>query len=98
MDQASFTGFLKTVLIIVLIYYFIKFAFRLLAPYLVKKAMNKVSENFQKQQEAYYNQTQNQHQNSQATNNQGFEENIKQNKIPKERKKVGEYIDFEEIE
>ncbi|HLW42721.1 MAG TPA: DUF4834 family protein [Flavobacterium sp.] len=98
MDQASFTGFLKTLLFIVLIYYFIKFAFRLLAPYLVKKAINKVNENFQKQQEAYYNQTQNPHQNSQNTNNQGFEDKVKQNEIPRERKKVGEYIDFEEIE
>lgn len=93
MDQASFLGFLKTLVIIVLIYYFIKFAFRLLAPYLLNKAVNKVNENFQKKQQAYY-----QNQQNSSNNNQGFEENMKQNQIPKEKKKVGEYIDFEEVE
>lgn len=93
MDQASFANFLKTILLIVLIYYFIKFALRLLAPYLVKKAINKVNENFQKQQEAFYKETQ-----QQGSTNQGFEQGIKKEKTPKERKKVGEYIDFEEID
>ncbi|HUH25557.1 MAG TPA: DUF4834 family protein [Flavobacterium sp.] len=93
MDQASFLGFLKTLVIIVLIYYFIKFAFRLLAPYLLSKAVNKVNENFQKKQQAYY-----QNQQNSSNSNQGFEENMKQNQIPKEKKKVGEYIDFEEVE
>lgn len=92
MDQASFQSFLRTLVIIILVYYLIKFAFRLLAPYLLNKAVSKVNENFQKQQQAYQQNSQN------TTTNQGFEENIKQNKIPKEKKKVGEYIDFEEVE
>ncbi len=92
MDQASFVNFLKTILFIVLIYYFIKFAFRFLAPYLMKKAINKVNENFQKQQEAFYKQAQ-----QQDTGSQDFNKDIKKDKVLKERKKVGEYIDFEEI-
>jgi len=92
MDHASFLNFIKTVVIIILVYYLLKFAFKLLAPYLLNKAVSKVSENFQKQQQAYQNQ------NSQQTQQADFESELKQNKIPKERKKVGEYIDFEEVD
>ena len=92
MDHASFLSFIKTVLIIILVYYLFKFAFKLFAPYLLNKAVSKVSENFQKQQQAYQNQN---HQQSQQSD---FETELKQNKIPKERKKVGEYIDFEEVD
>ena len=91
MDQASLGSFIKTIFIIVLFYYLFKFAFKLLAPFLLKKAVSKVSQNFQKQQQAYQNQ------NTQYQQND-FETELKQNKIPKEKKKVGEYIDYEEIE
>jgi len=64
---------------------------RLLAPYLLKKAVNKVTEKMYQQQQQYQNQGNKQYQQS------DFENEIKQNKIPKEKKKVGEYIDFEEI-
>ncbi len=92
MDQASFKNFIQVVLIIVLIYYLLKFAIKFFGPFLIKKAVSKVSENFQKQQQAY----QNQHNNK--TQQPDFESQLKQNKIPKERKKVGEYIDFEEVD
>lgn len=91
MDQASFKNFIQVVLIIVLVYYLLKFAFKLFGPFLIKKAVSKVSENFQKQQQQAY-----QNQNTQHQQND-FEAEIKQNKIPKERKKVGEYIDYEEL-
>ena len=90
MEQASLQSFIKTILIVVLVYYFFKFGFRLLAPYLLKKAVEKVGDKFQKQQEAY------QQQNSSNVND--FESNVKNNTTPKEKKKVGEYIDFEEID
>ena len=96
MQYASFSSFIRTLLIIILMYYLIKFAFKLFAPYLFQKAVSKVNENFQKQQQNYYNQG-NQNNNNSYTD-KGFEENLKQNKVPKERKKVGEYIDFEEID
>ncbi|WLD22584.1 DUF4834 family protein [Flavobacterium dauae] len=91
-NYEAFMRFINTILIIVLVYYLFKFAFKLFAPYLLNKAVSKVSENFQKQQQAYQNQ------NSQQTQQPNFETELKQNKIPKERKKVGEYIDFEEVE
>jgi len=92
MDQASLYSFIKTVLIIVLVYYLFKFAFKLFAPYLLNKAVSKVTENFEKQQQAYQNQY------NRQTEPNTFETELKQNKIPKEKKKVGEYIDYEEIE
>lgn len=92
MDHASFKNFIQVVLIIVLVYYLLKFAFKFFGPFLLKKAVSKVSENFQKQQQAYQNQ------NNHQTQQPDFESELKQNKIPKERKKVGEYIDFEEVD
>ncbi|RRA89300.1 DUF4834 family protein [Paenimyroides viscosum] len=89
MDHASLQSFIKTIFIIILVYYLFKFAFKLFAPFLIKKAVSKVSENFQKQQQAYQNQN--------TQQQPDFESELKQNKIPKEKKKVGEYIDFEEI-
>jgi hypothetical protein len=73
-------------LYVVLFYYLMKFAFRLLAPYLLKKAANKVQDHLKKQfEQQQYNQTKNQ-------------EAPKQNVNPKPKKQVGEYIDYEEIE
>lgn len=87
-------AFLKTLIIIVAIWYFFKFAFRFFGPILIKKAINKAGENFQQRAQDYYNQ------NTQETNSYSNTEtnNINFDKgIPREKKKVGEYIEFEEI-
>lgn len=84
MDTASFTGFLKTIAILILIYYGIRIAFRLLAPVLIQQVVKKAGENFQQQQQNYQQQ---QYQQANTTQER-----------PKEKKKVGEYIDFEEID
>lgn len=88
MEMASFSGLLRTLLWIVLIYYALKFLMRLLAPYLFQEIVKKAGQNFQQQQQQYQQQQQAQQSPPQATN---FEK-------PHEKKKVGEYIDFEEIE
>ena len=85
METASFTGFLRTLLYIVLFYYIFKFVMRLLAPYLLKKAVEKVQQNMHDQTSQYY------------TRQQPAPEEAKR-KYPRETKKVGEYVDFEEIE
>lgn len=91
---ADFFGFIRTLFIIVLFYYLFKFAFRLLTPILVNKLAKKAQENFRQQQQNYYQQYQNQNQQN----------NTQQNKTSqskqelREKKKVGEYIDFEEID
>jgi len=87
METASFTGLIKALVWILFIYYALKFVMRLLAPYFLQQVVKKAEQNFQQQQQHYRNQQQ--QQNQQPPSN--FEK-------PQEKKKVGEYIDFEEIE
>ena len=49
MEMASFSGFLRTLGIIVLFYYLFKFAVRLFAPILMQKAVNKMQDKMQEQ-------------------------------------------------
>ncbi|WP_159799968.1 DUF4834 family protein [Flavobacterium sp. MK4S-17] len=86
METASFTGVLKTIAILFLIYYAVKFLFRLLAPVIVQQVVKKAEQSFHQQQQ--YNQQQYNTQNNYSQPAQK----------PQEKKKVGEYIDFEEIE
>lgn len=83
MEMASFSGFLRTLGIIVLVYYLFKFAMRIFAPIIMQKAVNKMQEKMQNQ----YKQQQDQHSNTASS----------QKEMPKEKKKVGEYIDYEEV-
>lgn len=96
MAQADFTNVIKTILIILFIYYFIRFSMRLLAPYLMKKAFEKVQQNFQRQTEEFFNQAQGN--NHQSTRDRQSESNQSGATKLKEKKKVGEYIDYEEID
>lgn len=90
MELASFNGFLKMVLYIILFYYLFKFVARLLFPILVKKAVNHAEQNFKRQYDR---------QHAQYQKKEG-DVSIDPNTMPKprERKKVGEYVDYEEIE
>lgn len=91
---ADFFGVIRTLFIIVLLYYLFKFAVRLLTPLLINKLAKKAQENFRQQQETFYKQHQNQNKQNQ------YQQSANQPKKQelKEKKKVGEYIDFEEIE
>ncbi|MFA5327743.1 MAG: DUF4834 family protein [Prolixibacteraceae bacterium] len=80
------TNFLRTVGIIVILYYVLKFAGRLLFPYVVKKAVN----NMQERQGNY--QRREQKPEGEVT----IEKN--QQKQNTSRNSEGEYVDFEEIE
>ncbi|WP_028887763.1 DUF4834 family protein [Tenacibaculum ovolyticum] len=83
-------NFLKTIFIIVLIYYIVKFFVKLFAPYLLKKAVDKV----QKKAEQQYK-----NQQRETTVEEG---KTVVDKTPKNTKQsnnsVGEYVDFEEID
>ncbi|MEC9209144.1 MAG: DUF4834 family protein [Bacteroidota bacterium] len=82
-------GFLKTILIIMLIYYGIKFLGRLLAPVLLKRFAKKMQDRFQQQ----YRDPQNQPQE------EGKVTLEKTNTSPKTKSDdVGDYVDFEEVE
>jgi len=86
MDTASFPGIIRTLFIIMLVYYAVRYFLRLLAPTIVQQVVKKAGENlYQQQQKQQYN-----YQQAQQA------ETAKDR--PKEKKKVGEYIDFEEID
>jgi predicted Holliday junction resolvase-like endonuclease len=84
MEMASAWGFVRTLLIIILCYYAFKFLMRIFAPILMQKAVSKMQQKMQEQ----YRQQQEQQQDRTSQSQQS---------MPKEKKKVGEYIDYEEI-
>ncbi|WNM17892.1 DUF4834 domain-containing protein [Flavobacterium capsici] len=83
METASMPGLLKTIFWIFFIYYAFKFLARLFLPVLAKKVVEKASQQFEQQQQQYQQQNQ--------TKSDTTEK-------PKEKKIVGEYVDFEEID
>lgn len=84
MQEAYFGTVFEDIIGIVIIYYVIKFLARLFLPAIANKVVEKASEQMRQQQEQYQNQNSNY-------------QNPKSDK-PRETKKVGEYIDYEEIE
>lgn len=92
LQYASMSGFIRTILIIVAVYYGLKFLMRFLAPILMRKLVQKAEQNFRQANGQYYSeQQQNQYQNPQKPTSSKSEN-------PRSTKKVGEYIDYEEIE
>jgi len=94
MQEASFTNLFKTIMWIIAFYYIFKFLAKIFLPVLVKKAVEKAGENFQRQQ-----------QYSQGTtwqktpiNNDEIIIDTANVKKPRETKKVGDYVDYEEID
>lgn len=82
-------GLLRTILIIILVYYAAKFLMRLLAPFFIKKMAQKMQD-----------QAKQQYGNQQQTNVKEGETVI--DKAPRNQRQtkddVGEYVDFEEID
>lgn len=93
METASFTGFVKTIFYIIMFYYVFRFLAKLLLPLVVKKVVQKAGENFQQQQQYEQN-------NAWEKSNTRDEiiYNTANSKNPKETKKVGDYVDYEEID
>ena len=83
---------LQTILVLIIVYYLIKFLWRIFAPRVLNYAVKKSEERFQGQFTGYSN-------SSQKPQNEGETTVHRQpNSSRKSSKKVGEYIDFEEIE
>lgn len=93
METASFNGFIKTIFYILAFYYIFKFLARLFFPIMVKKVVEKAEENL-KQQQAYSNTTRSR---STSYGDEIIYDTAKATK-PKETKKVGDYVDYEEID
>ena len=90
MQTASFNGVLKTIFYFIAFYYVFKFLARVFLPIMVKKVVEKAGESFQQQQNQYNNQK--------AHNKEEFVNTNSNSSKPKETKKVGEYVDYEELE
>jgi len=91
LQQASLSGFIKTVFVILLIWYVFKLLLRVFAPYLMKKMMQKAGTNFRKNYEQQFQTEQNKHQKNTS-------DSFSTRKKYRSNKKIGEYIDYEEIE
>jgi bacteriorhodopsin len=90
MQNAGFDSIIRTLLIIFLMYYVLKFLAKIFLPIILKKVVEKAGQNFHQ-----YGPNQN------TQNTQAQEEIIvdaAKSKNPKETKKVGEYVDYEEID
>lgn len=96
MDIASFAGILRTIAILILIYYAAKFLLRLFAPMILQQVAKKAEQNFYQQQQ--YNQQQYNRNQQQQHNTTQQQNKVKSDKKYNDNKKVGEYIDFEEID
>nr|WP_314287002.1 DUF4834 family protein [uncultured Capnocytophaga sp.] len=94
--EASLTGLLRTLFIIILVILAIRILLRILAPYMMRFFLNKVSERVQKEFERTQNQYQ-QYQNSTSDAQQTIINKNPHSKNPQATKQVGDYIDFEEI-
>lgn len=93
MQYASFEGFLRTLIYFIAIYYIIKILAKIFFPILLKKVVEKAGDNFKKQQQ--YSQ-----QNSwqKKSSNEEISIDMTNAKKSRETKKVGDYVDYEEID
>ena len=89
---ASFTGFVRTVLIILLVYYGMKILTRLFAPYFLRYLSKKAEKRFGQQFGNYQNQAQPRHKEGDTTIDKMPDQTKSSNK------EVGEYVDYEEID
>jgi len=93
MLEASLSGVLKTVLIVLLVYFGLKILFKFFGPLILKYFMKKMGRKFEKQ----FNQ-----QFGGAQPSQEKKGKVSIDKKPKggkgSNKNVGEYIDYEEID
>tara|TARA_B100000900_G_scaffold85578_2_gene69316 strand:+ start:29274 stop:29543 length:270 start_codon:yes stop_codon:yes gene_type:complete len=87
-------GVVRTILIILLIYYGFKFLTRLLAPIILKKMVNKMGSNFQSSFTNFSKQAHSQKKEGDIT----IEKSTKKEKHTKSKKDIGDYIDYEEVD
>lgn len=89
MQEASFSGFFKTIIYMIGFYYLVKILARIFMPILMRKVMNKAQDNFNRQYQ-------------QGNSNQGFDTSNQEPEkhtrdFKKPTKQVGDYVDYEEV-
>jgi len=91
-QYASIPGFIRTILVILLIYYGIKVLTRLFAPYLMRYVSKKAGQRFEQQFGQY----------QRPPETTGKEGEVTIDKTPEKtktsNKDAGEYVDFEEVD
>ncbi|PKQ44157.1 DUF4834 family protein [Confluentibacter flavum] len=92
LQYASATGILRTLLIILLIYYGVKIITRIFAPLLLKYAAKKASQHFGGTHGEFQRQQKN------TTKKEGEVTIDKMPNTKTSNKDVGEYVDYEEID
>lgn len=97
MDTASSSGLIKTIVFIIIGYYVVKFLARLFFPIVVRKVVSKAEESFNQQYRSAQTNYQNPNQNERLNKDEVIFKAGNSNN-PKSTKKVGEYVDYEEIE
>ncbi|WP_111307321.1 DUF4834 family protein [Confluentibacter sediminis] len=92
LQQASATGLIRTILIILVIYYVVKVMSRIFAPILIKYVAKKASERFGGQFGDFQKSQQ------EAAKKEGEVTIDKMPNTKTSNKDVGEYVDYEEID
>ena len=90
-SEASFSGFIQTILIIILVFWGLRILLRIFAPYMMRFFINKVSERMQKEFERTQNRSEEKEGKQTIINKNSHSKN------PEATKQVGEYIDYEEV-
>jgi len=93
MQEASFSGFIRTLFYIITFYYIFRFLAKLFLPVVVKKVVEKASENMQQQQQRQYKDSW-----QRTAEGETVIYNTDNVKKSRETKKVGDYVDYEEID
>ena len=93
MQTASFMGFIKAIIYMIVFYYIFRFLAKLFLPLIVKKVVEKAGKNMQNQQQQAQDNT---WKKTQSTDEVIY--NTTNTKNPRETKKVGDYVDYEEID
>ena len=92
MQTASFSGTIETIIYIIIFYYVFKLLAKIFLPYIIKHVINKFGQNLQQQYQA------GNFQNKQPADKDEIINSTSKTDKPRESKKVGEYVDYEEID
>ncbi|SFC82361.1 protein of unknown function [Zunongwangia mangrovi] len=98
MFHADFSGVIKTILIVLLVYFGFKILLKYFGPILLKYAMKKMGRKFEQQFSQQFNGAQQKAQNKNTSQEGNFSIKKKPRNRRKSNKEVGEYIDYEEID
>ena len=93
MQQAELMGFLRTLLIILIVYYSFRFLARIFAPLLLKKVVG----NMQAKAKKHHQQKNQQSENSSTKEGETIIDKNPNSKT-QGNNSVGEYVDFEELD